>query len=89
MIGPLGTNLNALILDYVARQKIQGQHLKLFIAEQLPGPPPVADERRIGCRAAAVIVRNADGNEPHHANLAVLARDWAMLVPTGRCCRRS
>ena len=33
-------NLNALVLDYVARQKVQGQHLNLYIVEQLPVVPP-------------------------------------------------
>ncbi len=33
-------NLNAVPFDYTARQKIQGQHLNLFILEQLPIVPP-------------------------------------------------
>ena len=32
-------NLNAVVLDYVARQKVQGQHLNLYIVEQLPVVP--------------------------------------------------
>ena len=28
--------LNSLVLDYVARQKVQGQHLNLYIVEQIP-----------------------------------------------------
>ena len=36
----LAANLNATILDFVARQKIQGQTLNLFIVEQLPVVPP-------------------------------------------------
>lgn len=38
-IGLLLANLNALVFDYVARQKIQGQHLNWFIVEQLPVIP--------------------------------------------------
>ena len=33
-------NLNAVPLDYVARQKVQGQHLNWYIVEQLPVVPP-------------------------------------------------
>ena len=36
----LAANLNATILDFVTRQKIQGQTLNLFIIEQLPVAPP-------------------------------------------------
>ena len=32
-------NFNAVLFDYVARQKIQGQHLNWFIVEQLPVVP--------------------------------------------------
>ena len=32
-------NLNSIPFDFVARQKIQGQHLNLFIVEQLPVVP--------------------------------------------------
>ena len=35
-------NLNALIFEYVARQKVQGQHLNFYIVEQLPFVPPEA-----------------------------------------------
>ena len=36
----LAANLNSVVLDFVARQKIQGQTLNLFILEQLPVVPP-------------------------------------------------
>ena len=32
----LVANLNAFVFDYLARQKVQGQHLNLYIAEQIP-----------------------------------------------------
>ena len=35
----LAANLNATILDFVTRQKVQGQTLNLFIVEQLPVVP--------------------------------------------------
>ena len=53
-------NLNAIVFDYVARQKIQGQHLNWFIVEQLPVVPP---ERygtvNFGQKTAEEIVREA------------------------------
>ena len=53
-------NLNAVVFDYVARQKIQGQHLNWFIVEQLPVVPP---ERygtvNFGPKTAEEIVRDA------------------------------
>ena len=51
-------NLNAIPLDFVARQKIQGQHLNWFILEQLPVIPPECYETvRFGPKTAAEIVR--------------------------------
>ena len=49
-------NLNAIAFDYVARQKIQGQTLNLFIVEQLPVIPPAAYDRRFGALTAREIV---------------------------------
>jgi hypothetical protein len=40
MAGCLLANLCSLPLDYVARQKVGGQHLNFFIVEQLPVLPP-------------------------------------------------
>src|ERR1035437_1259826 len=50
-------NLNALIFEYVARQKVQGQHLNFYIVEQLPFVPPEAFSRRFGTRTAEAIIR--------------------------------
>ena len=53
-------NLNALVLDYIARQKVQGQHLNLYIVEQLPVVPlDVYNRTRFGPKIAAEIVREA------------------------------
>ncbi len=42
-------NMNALVMDFVARNKIQGAHLSLFIMEQLPFlPSSLYDEFKIG-----------------------------------------
>ena len=53
-------NFNALQFDYVARQKIQGQHLNWFIVEQLPVIP--ADHYEATCfgpRTAGEIIQEA------------------------------
>ncbi|MGQ0507259.1 MAG: Eco57I restriction-modification methylase domain-containing protein, partial [Myxococcaceae bacterium] len=40
--------LNSFAFDFVARQKVQGQHLNLFILEQIAVPPPTAFTAGIG-----------------------------------------
>ena len=56
----LVANLNAVVFDYVARQKIQGQHLNWFIVEQLPVVPPERyRSERFGAKTAEEIVREA------------------------------
>ena len=51
-------NLNATPLDYVARQKVQGQHLNWYIVEQLPVVPLDRYETmRFGPKTAAEVVR--------------------------------
>ena len=53
-------NLNAIVLDYIARQKVQGQRLNLYIVEQLPVVPlDVYNGTRFGTKTAAEIVREA------------------------------
>ena len=53
-------NLNSITFDYVARQKIQGQHLNWYIVEQLPVVPPTTyKEVHIGPKTAREIVREA------------------------------
>lgn len=56
----LVANLNSIILDFVARQKVQGQTLNLFIVEQLPVVPPDRYEAVLfGPKTAREIVREA------------------------------
>jgi hypothetical protein len=56
--GPLlAANFNAIPFDYVARQKIQGQHLNWYIVEQLPVIPPEAYARKFGKKTAAELVK--------------------------------
>ena len=53
-------NLNATILDFVTRQKVQGQTLNLFIVEQLPVvPPEIYETTSFGSKTAGEIVREA------------------------------
>ena len=54
----LVANLNALCLDFVARQKAQGTHLNWYIVEQLPVTAPDAYDRRFGHVTAADLVRD-------------------------------
>jgi hypothetical protein len=50
-------NLNAIALDYVARQKVQSVHLNWYIVEQLPMVPDAGYDRRFGDRPARDMVR--------------------------------
>lgn len=57
--GPLLlANLNAVVFDYVARQKVQGTNLNLFIMEQLPFVPWDSYDRAFGPKTARQIVRD-------------------------------
>lgn len=49
-------NLDSLVFDYLARQKVQGQHLNLYILEQLPVLPPEAFDQVLGGRRLADFV---------------------------------
>lgn len=51
-------NLCAIALDYIARQKVQGTTLNLYMIEQLPVLPADAYARRFGIRSAEQIVRD-------------------------------
>ena len=56
----LVANLNATILDFVTRQKVQGQTLNLFIVEQLPVvPPEFYETTSFGSKTAGEIIREA------------------------------
>ena len=59
MAATIVANLNAALYDYLARQKVQGQHLNWYIVEQLPVVPAAAYEREFGGVPAAKIVREA------------------------------
>lgn len=53
----LAANFNSIPFDYVARQKVQGQHLNWFIVEQLPVVPRDAYARKFGKKSATDIVK--------------------------------
>ncbi|MGH7757282.1 MAG: Eco57I restriction-modification methylase domain-containing protein, partial [Vulcanimicrobiaceae bacterium] len=50
-------NLNSLAYDYLARQKVQGQHLNWFIVEQLPLIAPDAYAQPLGAITVSDFVR--------------------------------
>jgi len=50
-------NLNSFILDYVARQKVQGTSLNLYIVEQLPVIPAEKFLHKIGRKTTESLIR--------------------------------
>ena len=69
-------NLNCLVLDYLARQKVHGNHLAWYLLEQLPVVPPTAYARMFGLKSGADIVREAVLELSYTArDLAPFARD--------------
>ena len=81
----LVANLNATILDFVTRQKVQGQTLNLFIVEQLPVVPlDRYDSVRFGPKTAGEIVREAVLELTYTAHdMAPFARDMGHLDEAG------
>ena len=63
--------LNSFVLDFVARQKVQGQHLNWYIVEQLPVIAPDDYDRQFGNRTARDLVRD------HVLRLTYTAHDMA------------
>jgi hypothetical protein len=50
-------NLNSLVTDYVARQKVQSTHVNWYILEQIPMIPPEKFENSIGSQTIANFIR--------------------------------
>ena len=72
----LAANLNAFALDFVARQKVQGQNLNLFLLEQLPVINPHDYNRKFGNMTAKEIVQEHVLRLTYTANdMAPFARD--------------
>ena len=67
----LMANLNAFALDFVARQKLQGQNLNLFVLEQLAVIAPEDYDRQFGSATARDLVRD------HVLRLTYTADDMA------------
>ena len=78
-------NLNAILFDYIARQKIQGQHLNWFIVEQLPVVLPEAfDTISFGRKTAGEIVRKTVLELTYTAHdMAPFARDMGHVDEKG------
>ena len=77
-------NLNSILLDYVLRQKVQGQNLNLFILEQLPVVPLLNYDRiYFGSASAADIVRECVLELTYTArDMAPFAREMGYLDET-------
>ena len=83
-IALLAANLNSAVYDFVARQKIQGQHLNWYIVEQLPVVPPSGYARMFGSKSAAEIVREAVLELTYTAHdMAPFARDMGYVNAGG------
>ena len=78
-------NLNALVFDFVARQKAPSTHLTWYIVEQLPVVPPEAFETtRFGPKTAGEIVRDAVLELTYTArDMAPFARDMGRVDEAG------
>ena len=80
----LAANLNAIPFDFVARQKVQGQHLNWFVVEQLPVIPPDAYNRAFGPKSATDIVRESVLELTYTAHdMAPFARDMGHVDGDG------
>ena len=75
----LCANLNSFALDFVVRQKVQGQNLSFFIIEQLPVIPPNAYKNKIGDKTAAAIVCD------HVLRLSYAAEDMRPFAISQEC----
>lgn len=77
-------NLNAVALDFVARQKVQGQHLNWFIVEQLPIVPTTDFNRTFGPKTAADIIKDTVLELTYTAHdMAPFARDMGYVDDNG------
>ena len=85
MAATIVANLNAALYDYLARQKVQGQHLNWYIVEQLPVVPAAAYEKEFGGVPATRIVREAVLELTYTAHdMAPFARDLGFVDADGK-----
>jgi hypothetical protein len=82
----LCANFNALVLDFVARQKVQKNHLNWYVVEQLPVVPfDQYETKRFGKKTAAEIVREAALELTYTAHdMAPFARDMGYVDGKGK-----
>jgi hypothetical protein len=77
-------NFNSIVLDYLARQKVHGNHLAWYLMEQLPVVPRAAYDRRFGPKAATDIVREVVLELTYTADdMAPFARDLGHVDAAG------
>ena len=77
-------NVCTLVFDFLARQKVQGQHLNWFIVEQLPVIAPAAFEQHIGPVKIADFIREQVLHLSYTAHdLAPFARDLGHVDAQG------
>ena len=81
----LVANLNAMVFDYVVRQKVQAVNMNLYIVEQLPIVPPEHYETVcFGPKTAKDIVREAVLELTYSAHdMAPFARDMGYMNKAG------
>jgi len=84
-MAPLAANLNAIVLDYVSRQKVQKNHLNWYIVEQLPVVPhDIFETTKFGSKTAGEIVREAVLELTYTAHdMAAFARDMGYVKKSG------
>jgi hypothetical protein len=77
-------DFNSMIFDFVARQKTQTNHLRLYSFEQLPVIPPADYARPFGPKSAADIVKAAVLELTYTAHdMAPFARDMGYVDAKG------
>ena len=78
-------NLNSVVFDYCARQKVNTNSFTLFLLEQLPAvPPETFDATSFGTKTAGEIVREAVLELTYTAHdMAPFARDMAYVDEKG------
>jgi hypothetical protein len=77
-------NLNSFILDYLARQKVHGNHLAWYLIEQLPILSGVDYRRLFGTKTARDIVREAVLELTYTSNdMAPFAKDMGNVDDRG------
>ena len=82
----VSANLNAMVFDYVARQKVPTTHFTLYVLEQLPVVPPERYEAVcFGPKTAGEVVREAVLELTYTAHdMAPFARDMGHVDEAGQ-----